>query len=155
MKKWMKYLLIGTGVSIAAVAVMVVIALAYEASLTPEEREQARIANAKRDSVAKVEKVRQDSIEAEKRMASFDTEAYIAAKDYVLSRIKFPKEADFPLTPESSTHVGNGVYIVRGTVEAKNAFGVVSDHPWVVSLKYTGGSEYSASSWTLVTIAIE
>lgn len=155
MKKWMKYMLIGTGISIAAVAVMVVIALAYDASLSPEEREQARIANAKRDSVAKIEKARQDSIEAEKRLASLDSEAYVAAQDYVLSRIKFPKEADFPVTPVSSTHVGNGVYVVRGTVEAKNAFGVVSEHPWVVSLKYTGGSAYSAQSWTLVTISID
>jgi len=155
MKKWFKYALIGTAAMVALTVVMVIISMAYDATLTPEEREQARLERARRDSVAAVEQARRDSVEAEKKLASLDTEAYIAAKDYVLTRVKYPKEADFPLTPTSSTHLGNGVYLVRGSVEAKNAFGVVSEYNWAVSLKYTGGSPSSSSSWTLVTIAME
>ncbi len=141
MKRWVKITLITTGV-------LFVLGVVIEATKSPEQREadkRQREENARRD----------DSLKIEEQLASHDTEAYIVSKEHVKARLKFPEEADFPWLPESSTHLGKGVYDVRGEVKAKNAFGVVSKYKWRTLMKYTSGDDHDPKNWQLIGITME
>ena len=152
MKKLMKYALYATIGTVGIVILILIGGYFYDMSLTPEERAQAAAARAQRDSVAGVERARQDSIKRAKELATHDTEAYIVSKDFVKSRLKYPEESDFPITPDASIHLGNGVYEVRGTVKAKNAFGVTSKYTWLTRLRFKGGSDLETTSWDLMDL---
>lgn len=141
MKKLMKYMAYATIGTVGIVVLALIAGYIYDKSLTPEERAQAAAARAQ-----------QDSIKHADELATHDTEAYIVSKDFVKTRLKYPEEADFPITPDASDHLGNGVYEVRGTVKAKNAFGVTSKYMWLTRLRFKGGSDLETSSWDLMDL---
>jgi hypothetical protein len=155
MKKLMKYMVYATIGTVGIVILALIAGYIYDKSLTPEERAQAAAARAQRDSVASVERARQDSFKQAEELATHDTEAYIVSKDFVKTRLKYPEEADFPITPDASVHLGNGVYEVRGMVKAKNAFGVTSKYMWLTRLRFKGGSDLETSSWDLMDLRME
>lgn len=114
----------------------------YLASLTPEQRDSLRLYE---DSVA-AERERQ---KADKPLQGLESTAYVLAKEHVAAMLKYPKTADFPLEPTYEQYYLGGIYDLRGTVEAKNAFGVPSEHVWSVRAIYNGGDKYANSSWNI------
>lgn len=115
---------------------------AYLESLTPEQRDSLK---AYEDSVAQ-HKAKQA---ADKKLQGKESVAYVFAKEAVSRMLKFPKTADFPLSPTYEQYFLGGIYDMRGTVEAQNAFGVPAKHVWSVRAVYNGGDQFESSSWTV------
>ncbi len=145
MKKLIVWGLIASGV---LVVVVVIVASISVSNMTPEEREALHRETVTRDSIRALK-------DAEKALGSEETMSYVIAKDFVKSRLKFPKSADFPLLPEKTEYEGNGLYSVVGTVTASNAFGVESEYRWNASLRYKGSNASSITSWELVDLDIK
>jgi len=142
MKKLIVWGLIASGVLIV---VVVIVAIVSVSNMTPEEREALHRETVTRDSIRALK-------EAERALASEETMSYVIAQDFVKTRLKFPKTADFPLLPVKTSYEGNGLYSVVGTVTASNAFGVESEYRWSASLRYKGSNASSLTSWELVEL---
>jgi len=141
----------------------VVCVLAVIGSISKNNQEAAdkaaydALPQATKDSLAAVE-AKRDSIEKakerDKKVAGKESTAYVMAKEYVLKNIKYPKTADFPITPIRVLYVEGGTYNVAGSVECENAFGVPSEHKWFATMHYNGGDQFSDASWSCSYVSI-
>lgn len=155
MKKLFRYLIYSTMALVGLTILMAGAAYIYESTLSPEERAELEKSRAKeRVEQAKTYKHEAKS-KAEADLASHDTEAYVIAKEFVKTRLKYPEEADFPFTPTSSKHVGSGAYNVLGEVTAKNAFGVKSRYVWRALIKFNGGDDLNPKDWEVVALELK
>lgn len=144
-----------TVISIIGVTVFVLIAMIVDVSKTPEERAQALRESASRIAAENEAERQRDSMARLELLDKLGSEAYLVAKSFVASKLKYPNEADFPWTANYTYHLGNGVYDLRGTVDAKNAFGVISEHAWRVVLQYRSGDQLDSNNWDLLIVNVE
>ena len=77
---------------------------------------------------------------------------YIAAsycKDFVSGRLKSPSSASFPFLPNSTSHVGDGVYEVHSYVDAQNSYGAVIRTSYTCRVRPNGKP---SEGWSLVSL---
>lgn len=75
---------------------------------------------------------------------------YLAAKECVSDALLSPSTAEFPWSTVDASIAGDGCYVVRGAVDAQNAFGVPIRHWWEVTL-----TEVSDAGYTVERIELE
>ncbi|HEX4150343.1 MAG TPA: hypothetical protein VHY20_15205 [Pirellulales bacterium] len=143
---------------------LVLIGMCNEAMKSPEQRaaeEKQRIAQEVRDAAqARVDArtaaatkaqqakadaalaAKQEAERAEREKYGTDGSALVAARDAVLRQLQFPSSAKFPWFSSGTAHLGGDTWVVKGTVDAQNAFGAKIRHHWTVSLKHISGREY-------------
>ncbi|MGC3967716.1 MAG: DUF4339 domain-containing protein [Pirellulales bacterium] len=61
------------------------------------------------------------------------------AQELVRDRLKVPSKAEFIADSIVAKHEGQGLWQVRGEVDAPNALGIPLRHNWFVDLKYADG----------------
>jgi len=128
-------------------------AKAAEASGRADKSAADRSDRAERDRVRDAEAAERKSetaarlAEQEKFGAGYS--ARVAARRAVLQNLKAPSTADFPWLSTSETHLGNGVWVVKGEVDAQNSFGAKLRHQWHVRLKWEGNH-----SWAIEQIEV-
>lgn len=108
------------------------------------EREAARALEAeKKASEAEARKIEQERF-------GTDSGARAAAREAVLKSLKAPSTAKFPWLSTQETHLGNGVWIVKGEVDAENSFGAKLRHQWAVRLKWAGNQTWEVENIQVV-----
>lgn len=76
-----------------------------------------------------------------------NTMAYVMCQEFVSRQLRAPSTADYPWMSAdgvSSLHQGEGRYMVRGYVDAQNAFGATIRTNWTCDVQYTGGDNWRA-----------
>lgn len=81
-----------------------------------------------------------DSLEKDP-LSNFDVEAITYSKISVKEQLNYPSSSVFHLN--SVSYSGKGLYIVSGTVEASNAFGVKKTISWKRKIKMKSKYEYN------------
>lgn len=69
-----------------------------------------------------------------------ETAAIMACRDYVRLNLAYPSTAKFSLWGTESKEYTGGYFTVRGTVKAKNAFGLELDFNYFCNVRYSNGS---------------
>jgi len=83
--------------------------------------------------------------------------AYYAAEDAVRARLAIPKSATFSgrHTPGDGAYLHtNSLYLARGSVEARNPFGVMIPHRWEAALWLIATDEHGQCRWSAIAVAI-
>lgn len=141
----------------AFVVIMALIAFIASRPSYYTQEEFDALPQGKKDSIVEA-RLRRDSIaaikKADKKFSNKNSEAYVMAKEYVLQNVKYPKTANFPILYDKIAYAVGGTYIVSGTVEVENAFGVSSEHSWVAVMHYNGGDDLAKSSWICSNVSI-
>lgn len=73
--------------------------------------------------------------------------AQVMADDFIRPRLNYPSSGRFSIWDTSSTSCGENCWIVYGSGTAQNAFGARIGFKYKIMMEYTGGGEYSKSSW--------
>lgn len=72
------------------------------------------------------------------------------AKQAVKQELNYPATADFSWVTDREKF-GENTYRIKGTLTAKNAFGVEQELKYTVTLTYFEGNPLDASSWNITT----
>jgi len=80
--------------------------------------------------------------------------AYIIAQDFVKSKLKYPKDADFymDVVHESKSY---GTCILLGKVDAKNAYGMTTRYVYKIWLSHNGKEWTDKYNWKFTKLIIE
>jgi hypothetical protein len=117
--------------------------------ISRNETEQERISRLEN------KKIQEEKIKIEELNKITDSNAYIMSKNFVLSMLKSPSTADFPLLDYQAVKIEPGHWMVQSYVDAQNSFGAMIRNSWIVELKFDGGDWADIRNWTLIDIAIE
>lgn len=82
-----------------------------------------------------------------------ETSAFVMCQDPVRSRLRAPSSAEFLSSTEpgvSLVHLGNGVYRVRGFVDAQNGFGAMLRTSWMCEI-----AENADRTWSLENLKVD
>jgi hypothetical protein len=74
-----------------------------------------------------------------------DIAAATACESFVRDRLRAPSTAKFPWSEQQTVHAGNGLYTVRGAVDAQNGFGAQIRSRYLCRVQF----EAADRSWTL------
>ena len=89
-----------------------------------------------------------------KTAAERGTMAAIQCRDFVKERLRAPSTADFSALHESASLIGENKYVVRGYVDAQNAFGAQIRNNYACTVQYTGGEDADSGNWRLIDLNI-
>lgn len=76
-------------------------------------------------------------------------------KNAVKSELTNPATADFSLLSRNREKFGKNTYRYKGTLKAKNSFGVEEELRYTVTLTYFEGDPKNPSSWNVTTCEVK
>lgn len=132
-----------------------IIELATPASVKKEREERRRVEKERREE----ERQADDARKQKRHLEEDDSGAVTFAQLHVITpRLKAPSTAKFPSRLRHSdadrvTRLGYAYYLVKGWVDAQNAFGAMVRSDWVVKVrkvKHSGG--WNPEDWELVEV---
>jgi hypothetical protein len=80
--------------------------------------------------------------------------SYQIAKQYVMRKLKYPDEADFPLSPDSREWAEKPNVQIISTFTSKNGFGVKVQMAFNCTLQYLGGNECDGANYKLIDLNV-
>lgn len=81
--------------------------------------------------------------------------SYQIVKAAVKKQLTNPSSADFSLLSVNREKFGKSTFRYRGTLTAKNAFGIKEELRYLVTLTYFEGNPMDVSSWNITTCEVK